>query len=51
LNGVVGATVHCQLVDAGQTTPLTVTVTSIESGVVNFTATPDNQPAPTASRH
>ena len=49
LKGVVGATVKCQLVDQGQTTPLTVTATSVEGGVVNFTATPDNQPAPSTS--
>jgi Domain of unknown function (DUF4333) len=46
LKGVVGATLKCQLVDQGQTTPLTVTVTSIEGGVVNFNWAPDNSSAP-----
>ena len=49
LKGVVGATLKCQLVDQGQTTPLTVTVTSVEGGVVNFNIAPDNQPAPSTS--
>ena len=49
LKGVVGTTLHCQLVDAGQTTPLTITVTSIDGGNVYFNWAPDNQPSPTTS--
>jgi Domain of unknown function (DUF4333) len=49
LKGVVGTTLHCQLIDAGQTTPLTVTVTNVDGGTVNFNWAADNQPSPTAS--
>ena len=49
LKGVVGTTMHCQLVDAGQTTPLTITVTSVQGGIVNFNWEPDNQPTTSPS--
>jgi Domain of unknown function (DUF4333) len=44
LKGVEGATLRCQLKDSGQTYGVTVTVTSVQAGDVNFNFKVDNQP-------
>ncbi len=44
LKGTVGATLRCELTDAGQTYGVTVTVASVDGGDVNFNFKVDDQP-------
>jgi Domain of unknown function (DUF4333) len=44
LKGSVGATLRCELTDGAQTYGVTVTVTSVTGGVVNFDFKVDDQP-------
>lgn len=49
LKGVQRATLRCTLVDAGQTSGVTVTVTSVQGTDVRFDIKPDDQPITSAS--
>jgi hypothetical protein len=44
LKGTVGATLRCELTDGGSTYGVTVTVTSVEGGVVKYDIKVDDQP-------
>ena len=44
LKGAVGATLRCELTDQGQTYGMTVTVTDVTGGDVNFDYKVDDQP-------
>lgn len=44
LKGFVGATLRCQLTDSGKACGVTVTVTSVDAGDVNFDFKVDDQP-------
>lgn len=46
LKGVSGATLRCQLTDAGDTYGINVTVTGVHAGVVNFDFKVDSTPSP-----
>jgi hypothetical protein len=46
LKGVVGATLRCQLNDQGQKYGISVTVTNVDAGDVNFDFKVDDQPTP-----